>query len=376
MDGTFVDLTLGVDSEHTSLYRAANEQTGLSLMTGSEVAFPPSVGVFGANGHTGAFVVAELMQRGFTPIAIARDAARLEARGFHRQGVTTRVASVDDPGSLDRAFAGVSAIVNCAGPFLDTAAEVCAAALRAGVHYLDVTAEQASASATLDVFDAAARQAGVTIVPAMGFYGGLADLLCSTATSGWDRVHEVRIGIALDSWWPTHGTRATGQRNTAPRLVIEGGTLVPLGDPAPRTTLQFATPFGSQTVTEVPFTEIPLIARHLRVARLHTWLADTALHDLRDPSTPPPVAADESGRSAQQFLVDVLAIGPDGTRLATARGRDIYAVTAPLVVEAAQRLIRHAGHEPGAFAPGAIFDAADFLGSFPPTVLAVEFTDL
>jgi short subunit dehydrogenase-like uncharacterized protein len=35
------------------------------------------VAVFGATGHTGRFVVAELSQRGMTPVAVARDAEAL-----------------------------------------------------------------------------------------------------------------------------------------------------------------------------------------------------------------------------------------------------------------------------------------------------------
>jgi hypothetical protein len=62
----------------------------------------------------------------------------------------------------------------------------------------------------------------------MGFYGGLGDLLATAAMGDWASADEIRIGIALDSWRPTLGTRLTGQRNTAPRLVITGGKLAPL----------------------------------------------------------------------------------------------------------------------------------------------------
>ncbi len=72
-------------------------------------------------------------------------------------------------------MAGAAAVINCAGPFLDTATPVIEAALRAGIHYLDVAAEQAAARAAFEQFSDSARSAGVTILPAMGFYGGLAD---------------------------------------------------------------------------------------------------------------------------------------------------------------------------------------------------------
>jgi short subunit dehydrogenase-like uncharacterized protein len=113
----------------------------------------PAVAVFGAVGHTGRFVVLELLRRGIVPIAIARDLAALSAANFGHFEVSRRRASVDDVDSLDRALDGAHAVINCAGPFLETADAVAAAAVRAGIHYLDVTAEQPSVRATLDKYD-------------------------------------------------------------------------------------------------------------------------------------------------------------------------------------------------------------------------------
>jgi len=94
-----------------------------------------TVTVFGAYGHTGRFVVAELYKRGWTPIFSGRDAAKLDAVADAHPESEVRLASVDDPASLDRAIAGASAVINCAGPFVDTAAPIIDAALRSGIHY-------------------------------------------------------------------------------------------------------------------------------------------------------------------------------------------------------------------------------------------------
>src|SRR3989344_4958922 len=96
----------------------------------------PSIAVYGASGHTGQFVV--------------------------------------------QAFAGCGVVIHCAGPFMDTAAPVAQAALQAGAHYIDVTAEQPSAQATFADLQAPAAAAGRVVVPAAGFYGGLADLPASS----------------------------------------------------------------------------------------------------------------------------------------------------------------------------------------------------
>jgi short subunit dehydrogenase-like uncharacterized protein len=76
-----------------------------------------AVAVFGAYGHTGRFVVAELRDRGFAPILVGRDAGKLQTLAASHPGVEHRVASVDDPASLDQALQGAAAVVNCAGPF-------------------------------------------------------------------------------------------------------------------------------------------------------------------------------------------------------------------------------------------------------------------
>jgi NAD(P)H-binding len=333
-----------------------------------------TVAVFGATGHTGRFVVSELLRRGIAPIAVARDGARLAELGFADRGIEVRRASIGDAGSLDRAFEGAAAVVNCAGPFLDTADAVASSALRAGIHYLDVTAEQPSARATFETFDKAASDAGVVVLPAMGFYGGFADLLVTAAMGDWDAADEIRIGIALDSWHPTQGTRITGKKNTARRMVVADGQLAPMPQPAAEMVWDFPEPFARQTVVELPFSEILVIARHTPTSELHTYLSNTALRDVRDPTTPPPTPVDETGRSAQIFLVEATVKRGNQTRRIVAQGRDIYAFSAPLVCEAVQCILGGKVHGDGAQAPGAIFDAKDFLSALAPHHLTFEVT--
>lgn len=326
----------------------------------------PAVAVYGAGGHTGKFVVAELRRRAIPVVAVGRDASRLPA------GVPGREAAIDDPVALDRAFAGCAVVVNCAGPFLDTAAPVVEAALRAGCSYLDVTAEQASAQATFQAYDGPARAAGVAVIPAAGFYGGLADLLAS-ALAGAEPVERISTAVALDRWWPTEGTRRTGERNRVPRVVVEDGRLVPMGLPAASIDWRFDAPHGAQTVVEMPFSEIVTLSRHLRVRSLRSYLSASALADVRDADTPAPSASDALGRSAQRFAMEVVVDGPAGTRRAVARGQDIYAVSAPLIAEAVVRLLDPAYPRSGALALGEAFDARDFLRALTPTHLATAF---
>jgi short subunit dehydrogenase-like uncharacterized protein len=56
-----------------------------------------TVAVYGAYGHTGRFVVAELRDRGFVPLLAGREAGQLERLASSYPGLGVRPASVDDP---------------------------------------------------------------------------------------------------------------------------------------------------------------------------------------------------------------------------------------------------------------------------------------
>lgn len=324
-----------------------------------------TVVVYGAYGHTGRFVVAELLERGWIPILCGRDTGRLEALGDVFPGLEIRPASVEDPASLDRALDGAMGVINCAGPFLDSATPMIEAALRARIHYLDVSAEQQAVLDVFERFSGAAKAAAVTVVPAMAFYGGLADLLATAALGDWPDADAIDIAVALDSWHPTAGTRLTGARNHYRRLVIAGGKLEPLADPPPSRRWTFPAPFGTQETIALPFSEIVTLSRHVRSAEVHSYINLAPLKDLRDPRTPPPTATDAHGRSAQIFAVETRVRRGSQTRSALASGRDIYAITAPLVVEAIQRIGNGRCKANGVVAPGQAFDARDFLESLP-----------
>lgn len=319
--------------------------------------------VYGAAGHTGRFVVDELLRRGLTPVLAGRSAERLSAVAPDHASLERRVAGLDDPDVLQQTVTGVDVVINCAGPFLDTAAPLARAAVEAGAHYLDVTAEQPVVQELYRELDAPARAAGVAVVPAMAFYGGLADLLVTAALDGDPHADEIEIAVGLDRWWPTGGTRATGARNTVARQVIRHGALAPLENPAPTDTWSYPDPLGDQPVVQLPLSEVITIDRHLDVDQLRSYLNTAPLDDLHNEGTPPPSAADERGRSTQQFVVDVIVRRGSSTRRISSAGRDIYAVTAPIVVEGAVRLLdgRHRGS--GAAAPGEAFDADGVLAA-------------
>jgi uncharacterized protein YbjT (DUF2867 family) len=318
----------------------------------------PLIAVYGAAGHTGQFVVHEAQRRGLSVVAVGRNAARLDET--IPMAVPRRVAALDDAVSLERAFADCAVVINCAGPFLDTAAPVAQVALRAGSHYIDVTAEQASAHASFADLDVPARTANRAVIPAAGFYGGLADLLASALASGGG-IDEITVAIALDRWWPTLGTRKTGERNKGPRVVVTNGRLAPLVSLAEVPDWVFSPPLGNQPMVELPFSEVITLAHHLNARAIRSLFNRSALDDIRDASTPPPTAVDNCGRSAQRFELVVQLVQNGVTKTAGVRGQDIYAVTAPIVIEAALLLLAPSYQHSGALALAEAVDPVELL---------------
>jgi short subunit dehydrogenase-like uncharacterized protein len=336
-----------------------------------------AVTVFGAYGHTGRFVVSELRRRGWRPILSGRDPDKLTALGAAHPHAETRPASADDPASLDAAIAGAAVVINCAGPFATTAAPLVEAALRARIPYLDVAAEIEANADTFEHFSGRARDAGVVIVPAMAFYGGLGDLLATAAIGDWPSADEICIAYGLDRWRPTAGTRVAGQvsrqRRDGRRIVFSDGRFEYRTDGAPVLEWTFPPPLGTQPVVgEFTMADTLTISRHLRTPQIRSYMTRAAVEDLSDPDVSPPQAAEESGRSTQTFLVEVVVRRGGEERRAVASGRDIYAITAPLVVEAAQRVATGLVETPGAFTAGEAFDARDFLTSLSPEPLSLR----
>ena len=79
------------------------------------------------------------MRRGLEPVLAGRSSERLLSLSADYPDLSIRTADVADAHAL---LSGVDLVINCAGPFADTALPLAAAAGQGGIHYLDLSAEQ------------------------------------------------------------------------------------------------------------------------------------------------------------------------------------------------------------------------------------------
>lgn len=337
--------------------------------------------LYGAAGHTGQFIAAELVRRGLRPLLAGRDQGRLEQLAA-RIGGGAEIATcpVDDHARLTALATKSVAILNAAGPFSDTAPQLIEAAIRAHRPYFDVSGEPFVVRDLFARFDAPAREAGVLVAPGFGFFGALGDLLASAAMGDWHHADAIDLACALDSWKPTRGSRLAGERRAGRRLVWANDRLEERSalDKPQGGRWTFAAPFGDvETVGEFSTVDVVTMSRHLRFERLSTWINTAPLADLRNDTGEGPEPVDELGRSSQRFLLEAVVSKDGEQRRASASGQDIYAVTAPLLVEALTWTLSGRTGNVGALGAGQFLDASAFLQALASSdILIVKERDI
>ena len=162
--------------------------------------------IYGAYGYTGELIAERAAAAGGRPILAGRDGAKVEALG-KRLDLPTRTVGLDDRKALDEALDGVDAVLHCAGPFSRTAAPMADACIRTRTHYLDITGE-IEVFASMAGRDAAAKDAGVMLMPGTGFDIVPTDCLGAHLAERLPDATQLTLAFA-GSTKPSHGTAMT-----------------------------------------------------------------------------------------------------------------------------------------------------------------------
>lgn len=134
--------------------------------------------IYGANGYTGRLIAREAVARGHRPILAGRNAEAIHALA-DELNCEPRALAIDSADAIAERLGKAGLVVNCAGPFSATAQPMMDACLRHHAHYCDITGEIECIESG-HARDAAALDAGVTIMPAVGFDVVPSDCLAAT----------------------------------------------------------------------------------------------------------------------------------------------------------------------------------------------------
>ncbi|GAB2528193.1 saccharopine dehydrogenase NADP-binding domain-containing protein [Nocardia heshunensis] len=340
----------------------------------------PVIAVYGANGHTGGYLLTDLHRRGLTPILVGRNTDRLRAAADAAglPDAEIRIAATDDAAALTAAFTGADVVVSSLPGYVDIGEQVLSAAIEAGAHYVDISGEQLFTRRAFDEYGPRAETAGVTILSGVTDSNVPADLLAGLIAR--------RLGPA--EFVISHHSRAAGEgsRGSAKTLLASldwfrsGGWHYADGEfrtgpvelaPVPRP--------GASEPTEVAkfaFAAVLTIPRHTAAVAV-TGAVDKSFRTMVTGLNPElvaslPVAPGPDADLRYDTVVD--ARGADGRTLrGVLSGVDSYRDSGLIAVEAAVRLADGTA-KPGALAPAEAFDAAEFLDSLAPHGITWQIT--
>lgn len=178
--------------------------------------------VYGAYGYTGSIVTDQAVSEGLDPVIAGRRADPVEDRAA-ADDLDYRVFELNDTDAVEAALADVAVVLNCAGPFAATSEPFVDACLATGTHYLDITGEVGVFESIADR-DIEARDAGVTLLPGVGFDVVPTDSLAAHVVDRLPDATDLKIGFqGLDELSP-------GTAHTAIDRLDEDGTVRRDGD--------------------------------------------------------------------------------------------------------------------------------------------------
>lgn len=124
--------------------------------------------IYGAAGYTGQIIAARAKELGLNFEIAGRKDDKLPPLAA-ALGVPCHVFSVDNEEAWQKTLAGKTVLLNAAGPFRSTARQAMEACLKAGVHYLDISAELET-YLLAESMDEQAKSAGIQLMSGAGLF--------------------------------------------------------------------------------------------------------------------------------------------------------------------------------------------------------------
>ncbi|GGF85848.1 membrane protein [Azorhizobium oxalatiphilum] len=321
--------------------------------------------IYGATGYTGRMAAAHARKAGLPLILAGRTSAIVDlAEALQAE---PRVFGLDDEGVIDAALSDVGVLLNCAGPFMHTAEPLMRAAIRNGVHYLDIAAELDSYRLAEEL-DAKALAAGVMLLPGSG--GSVAMLGCLAGHAAGRVTRPQKIAIALHvSGSMSRGSAISASQNVSARTLMRmDGQLVdrPASELVPFD-------FGKGPVDSFPVTlpDLITIAKATGIPNIETFVHVSGDAFPAGDLSHLPDGPSAEAREANRYQAAVQVTGDNGvivrSILDTVNG---YSFTPMAAAEAARRVLA------GESRPGFQTPAGMFGNGFAETIADTRIVDL
>jgi short subunit dehydrogenase-like uncharacterized protein len=298
--------------------------------------------IYGATGYTGRMAVQHAKAAGVELILAGRSADRLAPLATEL-GLPFRVFSTDHV-TAD-ALAGISLMLNFAGPFVHTAEPLMHACIQAGVDYLDITAE-INVYRMAESLDLEAAQAGVMLLPGVGWDVVPTDCLALHVAARVGRPQSLNVALQVAGPMSRGSVLSVSEIVGAGLLARVEGQLVATPDQPPR---EFDFGSGPKLCVPLSFGDLVTSWRSTGIPNIamYVHIPDAAFPE-GDLSELPEGPSEEQRLAHRAFAVAEV-VGADGSIarsvIETVNG---YTYTPLAAVEAARRVLggeRRAGFE-------------------------------
>jgi len=163
--------------------------------------------IYGAYGYTGELVVQQAIAQQRQPVLAGRNEAKIKAVA-EKYNLPYKAFNVENVGDF---LEDTDILINCAGPFEQTAEPLMDACIKYKVHYFDITGE-------IPIYEAAykrhfkANQAGVLLCPGVGFDIVPTDMLAALLARELPKATHLELAFNFGSL-PSQGTARTAVIN-------------------------------------------------------------------------------------------------------------------------------------------------------------------
>ncbi|EMO10682.1 saccharopine dehydrogenase domain protein [Leptospira borgpetersenii str. Noumea 25] len=150
--------------------------------------------LYGANGYSGELIARKAVERGQKPILAGRAESKIQPLA-EELGLPFRIFSLENSKEVQAQILDCFLVLNCAGPFTETALPMAETCIESGVHYLDITGE-ISVYETLYSLSSKALAKKVMLLPGVGFDVVPTDCLAVMLKEKLPKAHSLELGFS------------------------------------------------------------------------------------------------------------------------------------------------------------------------------------
>lgn len=314
--------------------------------------------IYGATGYTGRMIAEQATSAGLNVVLAGRNHAKLQELASELK-LQASVFTLDDADRLAQELQSVSVVLNCAGPFAQTAEPLMKACIQLGIHYLDITAE-INVYRLAESLNESALSSGSMLMAGVGWDVVPTDSLSVMLAQQVNTPVRLRIALQVAGSMSRGSAISAGEIISAGLLARVNGVLTTKANSA---TEWFD--FGEGKVECFPLSFGDLVtawhSTHIPNIEMYVHLSGEAfpsgdLSQLPDGPTP-----EEREKSIARALVEITAANGEihDAVIETVNG-------SPLAAIAAVSRVLNGDHQPGFQTPAKVF-GPDFALTIPGT---------